>query len=842
MVAMLSLALGIGANTALFSVVDAILLKKLPVEKPEQLVMLRSTSAPEFSVGGYNGNNYRDPGTGRVNRTSFPLETVRKLGQETPEFSDIFAFGRVNLNANVDGQASVVRAQAVTGNYYSGLGVNALHGRVLSNDDDRRNASPVAVISHRYWQRQFAENIAAVGKQINLNNVAFTIVGITPAGFHGAMDVGTTEDVTIPISMEPVAAPEPERSRLFGAGAWWLRVMGRIRPGVSPESARRSIEAPFHESVVEHRAARQALAASRGQAPMPSIDPTQYPRLELDPGGQGEMDSRRSYARPLYLLLGVVGLVLLIACANVANLLLGRASSRRKEIGVRLALGASRFRLIRQLLTESMLLAVFGGGLGVLAALWIQQGLISVTDWGGGDMIALNPTLDVRVLSFTLALSLLTGIVFGIAPAWRATKVDLSPSLKESGRGSSAGSRSLLNRGLVVTQVALSLLVLIGAGIFLRTLINLQNLNPGFNTNNLLLFHIEPGLIGYKGENLGAFYHSLMERMEGLPGVERATFSRHGLLTFSSGGRPLFIAGSKPGAEGRLESAGIVQIHQVRENFLETMEIPLLAGRQLSPQDQTTAPRVAIVNQAFARRFCGNESPIGKRFGFEAARAEEIEIVGVARDAKYSSQREDIEPTTYLPYLQELRGLTGATVALRSSVRPSVLGESVRKPVRELDSRLPVEGMRTQVEQAEQTLAMERLFAKLLASFGLLALYLAATGIYGVLAYSVAQRTNEIGIRMALGAQPPQVLRLVLRQGMTLVFLGLALGLVSAYYLSNLLERKLNLSSMLYGVSGYDPLTYGAFALFLTMVALVACYVPARRAARVDPMVALHYE
>ncbi len=841
-VAVLSLALGIGANTALFSVVDAMLLKKLPVKDPDRLVLFKSTSGPEFSPGSYTGNNSRDPVSGQQTRTSFPFQSLVRFREQVSGLSSVFAFGNVNINVNVDGQADVVSGQAVSGNYYSGLGVQAIYGRVLNEEDDRAGANPVAVNSHRYLQRRFGDNPTDVGRQINLNNTAFTIVGVTQPGFEGTMQAGSTQDVSIPIAMEPLISPEPERSRMYGAGVWWLRIMGRLKTGATAEQVHAGLEQVFQQSVIEHRATRQTLAQPPEPSRIATLEPGDYPRLVLDSGAQGEMDGRRMFARPLYLLLGTVALVLLIACANVANLLLSRAASRRKEIGVRLALGASRGRLIRQLLTESVLLAVVGGALGVLTAVWIQQGLLSVSDWAGREMRALEPQLDLRVLGFTLGLSLVTGLVFGIAPAWRATKVDLSPTLKDSGRGSSAASRSVLSKALVVTQVALSLLLLVGAGLFLRTLINLQRVNPGFNANNLLLFGVEPGLIGYKGDKLVQFYRQLTERVEAVPGVERVTFSRMALLSHGSSSRGFFLTGATIGADGRMNPAGDVYVHQVRENFLEAMEIPLLAGRPLSERDQTTSPRVAVVNETLAKRYFRNESPVGKRFGFSGDKLDEVEIVGLAQDAKYARQRDDVPATAYLPYLQELRGLSGATIEVRTIGDPAAFVGAIRQAVKDVDSTLPLTNIRTQVEQAGQTLAMERLFAKLLSLFGLLAQQLASIGLYGVLAYSVAQRTNEIGIRMALGAQPPHVLKMVLRQGMTLTILGVALGLVGAYVLTRFLETQMDLTSMLYGVKLSDPLTYCVTAVVLTLVALVACYVPARRASRVDPMIALRYE
>jgi predicted permease len=522
-IAVITLALGIGANTALFSVLDTVLLKKLPVTDPDRLVLFDSVSNAAFTPGSHTGTNRRNPQTGLTTRSSFPYQTFVRLREQRGECSDIAAFGFLALNLNADGLADVAMAQAVSGNYYQVLGVPAFLGRTITDGDDTLAASPVAVLSHRYWQKRFGGN-DVVGKQINLNNVAFTIAGVAPPGFEGAMDVGSTLDVAIPLAWEPQVSGD--RSWMKGAGTWWLRLMGRLKPGATIEQARASLDVAFQQSALEHREARQAQRRATGQELIRTLEPKDYPHLAALSGSQGEMNGREFFAKPLRLLFGVVVLVLLIACANVANLLLVRASSRQKEIAVRLAMGASRWRLIRQLLTESVVLAMLGGGLGVLTALWIKDSLLGVSEWAGREMISLNPRLDLRVLAFTFGLSFLTGIVFGVVPALRATRLDLTPALKDSGRSSSFSSRSLLSKSLVVAQVSLSLLLLIGAGLLVRTLINLQRVETGFNERNLLLFSVDPSLLGYKDDRLRALYLQMFEHIEAVPGVRSATFSR----------------------------------------------------------------------------------------------------------------------------------------------------------------------------------------------------------------------------------------------------------------------------------------------------------------------------
>jgi len=834
-VAVLTLALGIGANTALFSVVDAVLLKKLPVKDPDRLVLLRQTYDPEkFSPGGYNGSNPRDKATGLVNGTSFPFQSFDRLRKERAALTDVIAFSRIDLNLNSSGQAESVGAQVVSGNYYYTLGVPPVEGRLINDADDNTNSNPVAVISHRYWLTRFGGEKQAIGKSVNLNNRPFTIIGVTPAGFEGVGELGARVDVTIPLAWEPQTSG-PQTMMRGGAGIWWLRLMGRLQPGATREQAQASLANAFQQSVAEHRQALQARATT----PLRPLGPQDYPRLSVDPGSQGEMIVRRSYQKPLRLLLGVVALVLLIACANVANLLLARATSRRKEIAIRLAMGAGRWRLIRQLLTESVLLSLIGGAAGVFLANWIMTGLFAVPSWGGRAMETVNPQLDWRVLGFTLAVCTFTGLLFGLAPAIRSSRVDLTPTLKEAGRTSAAVGRSWLSKALVVVQVSVSVLLLIGAGLLIRSVRNLQHVDVGFNTQNLLLFSVEPGLQGYREARLVELYQKLFSRLEAVPGVESVTASRVPLLSFAASTSSVFFPGAALDSDGTPTSAGDTKLLTVRENFLDTMQIPLLVGRSLGAQDDARAPKVAVVNQMFAQKYFPNDNVIGKRFSLDPTKPGEIEIVGLAKDAKYTSQRDQIEPTAYTPWQQSLRSMRGSTIELRTQGDPANYVTAVREAVREVDSNLPVNDVQTQVDQANETLAMERLFAKLLSLFGVLAQLLAAVGLYGLMAYSVSQRTHEIGVRMALGATRGTVMKMVLQQGMLLTVIGVVVGLGGAYALTGYLE---SLTTMLFGVEPRDPMTFVVIAVVLGLIALVACLVPARRATKVDPVVALRYE
>lgn len=827
-VVVITLALGIGANTAIFSLVDAVLIKKLPVKEPDQLVLFKVLTREDFNFGGFNGNRQPDPASGMTAATSFPYQIFARLREQKDVVSEVFAFAGLGVNVNVDGEADVARAQVVSGNYYSALGVQPALGRMIAGNDDHPAAPPVAVISDRYWQRRFNKDHGVLGKQVRLNNVAFTVVGVTPPEFTGTGQVGSSPDISVPLALEPQLSTT--RSRMKGAGQWWLRMMGRLQPGATPEQARASLEGVFQQSVLEHRAAR---VQAPGQNPLPALEPKDYPRLAVESGSQGEMDSRRRFAPQLYLLLGVVIVVLLIACANVANLLLVNATSRRKEIAVRLAMGAGQWRLIRLLLTESVLLSVIGGGLGLILASWIKDALLRWAT-GGVGVTAVSPRLDLRVLAFTAGLSLLSAMVFGLVPAWRATRVDLNASLKEASASLGGTSRSLLSKSLVVVQVALSLLLLIGAGLFLRTLHNLQTAPTGFNSENILLFDVDPNLLGYKEAALANLYRQMFDRIENVSGVTSVTFSRDALLSGSLSGRDVYLPGDS--AHGSSRHIGEMRVHNVRENFLATMGIPHLLGRNLTSQDDERSPRVVVVNQSLANLLAADGNPIGKRFGFSEDKTNEVEVVGLVADAKYGSLREDAPPTLYVPWLQEIRNAGAVTFAVRTSGDPAAFTPAIRQAVREVEPNLPMARVTTQVAVAEGSLAIERLFARLLSLFGLVALTLAGIGLYGVMAYSVTQRTKEIGIRMALGAQRHNVLKLVLSQGMVVTVIGISVGVAGAIWLTRILR------SMLFGVSATDPVTFIAIALLLAAVAAIACYIPARRATKVDPLIALRYE
>ena len=829
LIAVMSLALGIGANTALFSVVDAVLLRTLPVKDPSRLVLFEWQAPLVFRTSGNWGYGTRDWPAGFRGSSSFHRRVFDRFREQDSPLSDLFAFANLwDLNILVEGEPEKADGQAVSGNYFTGLGVHPALGRTLLPADDDPSAMPVAVLSYPYWKDRFGADSKAIGKQIQLNNISFTVVGVTPQGFNGTLQVDSRPVVSVALAFEPLVRGDQSPTDKPGRpGAWWLHLMGRLKPGATLEQARDSLNGVFQQTALE------IMPPPRKQGDPAQIEPKDYPQLLALSGGRGMLETRKEYSSIIYLLLGVVGLVLLIACANVANLLLARGAQRASEVSIRLAVGASRWRLVRQLLTESLLLSTLGGVTGVGIAAVSKKALVAMGEAQGAFLPAdIDYSLNWRVLGFTLAISLLAGTVFGLVPAWRATRVDVTTALKEGSRGAGGMSRSLLTKVLVVAQVSLSLLLLAGAGLFVRTLRNLEQVSVGFNQENLLEFRLQPGGSVYKNDRLVGFYQRLLARLDAIPGVRSATFANIPLIAQNINSGSIILPGET--AESAADHSTNFQI--VRENYLSTLEIPLLRGRNFTSQDDGRAPRVAIISQELARKFFPGEDPIGKMVETTREAGVKIEIVGIAGDTKYSSQRDDIEPLTYTPWLQQVDNIGRMSFALRTAGDPSALTSAVREAVREVDTNLPVTNITTQLAQSSETLTQERIFAGLLSFFALLALLLAAIGLYGVMAYSVAQRTAEIGIRIALGARTASVLRLVIWQGLKLVLVGLGVGALGVA------AAKKIVVSQLYGVKPLDPVTILGVAGLLVAVALLACLIPARRAAKVDPMTALRNE
>ncbi len=825
-VAIVSLALGIGANTAIFTLVNEFLLRTLPVRNPEELVLLRSIegTSGRMSRGGEN-NGSIDPATGRNSSTSFSLLAFERFHAQPTALSHVFAFAPISQpTVLVDGEPEVAAtAQLVSGNYHTGLGVSARAGRMLTIEDDRPSSPPVAVISFRYWDARFRRDPNVVGKTITVNRVPVVIVGVTPPGFAGAAQAGESPDVSLPLAH--YLRLQPTRVERVEPWYWWLRIMGRLAPGATPASARASLEPIFQE------AAREGWLAGRNRDDTPRPVPAMS-TLAADSGSQGESNSRRQYARSLYILMGLVGLVLAAACANVANLLLARGAARRREIALRLALGAGRVRIVGQLLAESLLLASAGAAFGVLLAWWGRPLLLALRPFGN-TAVVLDLPLDARVLGFTIAIAFTTAILFGLAPALRATRVDLTTEFQGGARTIGGGSRSQLSRALMVVQIALSFVLLVSTGLFVRTLAKLEAVDAGFNRRNLVLFGTDAVAAGYARDQFAVLHERLRERLEGIPGVRTATFSRVAVLSRVRQNNTISVPGSPvpPGAFAP-------NMNGVASNFFAAMELPLVLGRGFNESDDLAAPRVAVVNEALAAKYFGRENPIGRRISYTlgpfAGGRVEVEVVGVAGDAKYTDLRTAVPPTLYLPALQQLGG--NANFALRVDGNPAAVFGAIRAAVREIDPALAVLDLRTQDEQIDRLHWQERLFARLSGFFGLLALALTCVGLYGLMSYAVLRRTGEIGLRMALGAPPGTVLRMMLGESLALVSVGVAAGVGAAYGGSRLV------ASMLYGLSPSDPSTYGVVVATLTAVAMLASYLPARRASRLQPTEALREE
>ena len=874
-IAILTLALGIGANTAIFSLIDGILMRSLPVHDAQSLVVLKWSTNNRPDI--HNSSSYGDCAQHRGNNglqssCSFSEPFFHDVAAHAGTFSSVAAFanaGQLDLSGN--GTASVLTAQGVSGEFFPLLGVRAAEGRLIAPSDDATGAQPVVVLNYGYWQTQFGGSPSAIGRTIRLNNVPFTIIGVADPRFD-SLSPGRVYDVWVPLSVLPQINPHPWiKARPTDVYSWWLVIVGRLKPGATRMQAQAAVTTIFRNEMLH------------GAKPLSK--PEDDPKVAALPAQSGLTGATTRISTELYVLMMAVGIVLLIACANVAGLLLSRATARQKEMAVRLALGAGRGRIVRQLLTESVFLSLIGGALGILFAIWGTRAIVSLIASNSDRAFGFNPGIDGRVLAFTFAAAVLTGIIFGLAPAFRGTRVDLPPALKEGAGGSAAEGRAgrwfSLGNGLVVAQVALAVVVLVGAGLLVRTLQNLKNVDPGFDTRNLLTFELDPTLIGYKTPQIDVFYRNLQERLAALPGIVSVSYSNSTLLSGSLWDTGFHLPGTPKDQESDADYL------PVGANFFSTMHMRLLAGRNFTsadfaaaevaqlnevareaeqqakeagtanpsaaaasavakPSASTTpqasaaneAPVPVIVNKTFVQKYFPKVNVLGQRFGEREADPEKGDwaspgwvAVGVVSDAKYQDLRSAVEPTMYVP---SSGGNT--SFEMRTGSNPLAIVPSVRSVVSQMDGNLPVFDVHTQTQLIDQLLLQERMIAKLSGFFGVLALVLACIGLYGLLSYEVSRRTREIGIRMALGAQPGRVLRLVVRQGIALAIVGAGLGIGAALGVTRYL------ASMLYDVHANDPATMIGVAAVLTVVALAACYVPARRATRVDPMEALRYE
>jgi len=818
-VAVLSLALGIGANTAIFSLIDTLLLKMLPVKDPHQLVVLTDPNDGGVSIGTSTGE-----------RGILSTHEFEALRDRTQSFSGMFA-AQSQLdrnNASIDGKApEELRTRLVSGGYFTVLGATTAIGRTFTSADDRGpGGAPYAVISYAFWQRRFGGSPAALDSHIHIAKADLTVIGVAQPHFLGE-NVGEAPDLWIPLDMQPQIMPGrmwlADDAAHIAEKVMWLHVIGRLQPGISRKQAQANVDVVFKQVVAEE--------FSKVSQSQPGI---LQQNLVLHDAGAGVSSLRGNMADPLYVLMGVVALVLVIACANVANLLLARATARQKEMGVRLALGAGRARIVRQFLTESLTLSMAGGLLGSLLAVYGVRLLVALVGDRAGS-VGLDARPDLRVLFFTIGVSLLTGLVFGLAPAWRSARVNVSSTLKEAGRGLT-GSSAKIGAGkiLVTGQIALSVMLLIGAGWFIRTLRNLENVDLGYQRDRLALVGVDFLSAGYSGKRLPIAYNEVRDRLAGIPGVRGVTYSTNGLFSGSESGDKISVEGYKSQKPQDLHA----RFDQTGPNYFSTVGIPILLGRDIGPQDVESAQSVCVVNEAFAKFYFGAQNPIGKHVTDEFPDTRTtFTIVGVARDARDHSLRQEIARRFYLSALQPLGEFApGMNYEIRTFGEPGAVLQAIRKAILGYDQAIPVYTVQPFVAMLDDNLRQERIVAQLSTVFGGVALLLAAIGLYGVLSYAVAQRTGEIGIRMALGAQRGTVVRMVLRETAVLIAIGLAAGVPASLACARLIQSKL------FGLKPADPVTLAAALGIMIAVAVVSGYLPARRASRVDPLVALRYE
>ncbi|HEY7304673.1 MAG TPA: ABC transporter permease [Bryobacteraceae bacterium] len=819
--AALSLALGIGANTAIYSFLNAILLRSLPVSDPSSLVMLRwHTHGSEMHGMGFHDDDYfEDPQAGFTGGI-FPFPAFELIRQNNSVFSSIFAYqGTGNLNLVIDGQAEQAKAEYVSGDYFHGLGVPPVAGRLLGAEDDHAGAPAVAILSFALSQKRFGEARNAVGRPILINGIPFTVAGVIPPDFFG-VDADLVPDLYLPMHsnllLDAANSYSPPARRYVDPNVDWVEIMARLRPGLSLAQAQGSLAPLFH---------RWEITATN------SRPRTDLPRLAVQNGGRGLDGLRRKYSKPLYILLALVSLILAIACANIANLLLARAACRNREIAVRLSVGAGRLRIIRQLLTESILLASVGGALGVALAIWGTRSLTFLLA-NGRENFTLRADLNWHVLGVAAALSVLTGILFGLAPAMESTRADIVQALKESSAGTAhSGSvhHTGLSRMLMVAQIAFAMLIVMAAGLFVRTVSNLESIDLGFNRENLLTFQLDASQGGRRSSQLISFYHELRTRFSEVPGVRTASFSN---LPLMGGGRfftTVAVAGVNPKTS---------KVMAIGPDFFKTMQIPILLGREIDGRDRPGSSLTVVVNEAFARANFATRNPLGEHLTLphECEKCS-IRIVGVSGNVRQGELKEDVSPMVYLPLSQGTLGPAGGIIyELRATGNPLSYIHAAREIVHRADARLPVSDVKTQSALIDNTINQEIVFARLCSLFALLALAIAGIGLYGTMSYNVVRRTGEIGIRMALGAQRKQVIRMVLGEVIVLAAAGLATGVPAAFAASKLIK------SFLFGVEPNDPLTFTATAATLASVALLAGYVPARNASRIDPLMALRHE
>jgi predicted permease len=825
-VAVVSLALAIGANTAIFSLAKQLLYERLAVPHPSELRLLTWTGTQKHVAVHHIWGDYNNLGNGMVGSSSFSYPAYQQLRAHNAFFEDLFAFKEGSLNATIQGMAQQVQTEMVSGNYYGSLGVRPQLGRaILPSDDVAAGPGNVAVISDGLWERQFGSSPSVLGQQIKVNTVVLTIVGVNPKGFTGAKSTLQSPDIFIPLSLQPLVSHSARGSLLADPIEWWVNVMGRIKPGVSDVTAQAAINTQLSAIV---------------RATMPVRPKDDLPQLEMRDGSRGLFYQERTFAKPMAVLLTMVGFVLLLACANIANLMLARGSQRQREMSVRLALGAGRTRIARQMLVESLLLAVLGGvgglGVGYLGSVLLPK--LTENAW---EPSYLHVPFDWRVFGFTAGVTLLTGILFGLAPAWAAARAKVSSGLKETSQSVTRRRKGWGGRSLVGFQIALSTLLVIGAGLFLRTLASLNSVDVGFRTDHLLLAEVSPPAKQYPAGKDIELHKLLTERFAAIPGVEAVSPA---WVTYLSGdnSREDFVI---EGAAREKEKDDSENLNVVGNSFFSMLQIPILEGRGFGPEDTATSQKVGIINAALAKSRFPNQNPIGHRFSVDGSDTDGhgvksdkawIRIVGVVGDTRYMNLRDEPPPQFFLPVAQQTESGGSVGYEIRTQMVPEQVVPMLRKTLQQVDPDLPLINVRTQDQQIQEDLQQERVFVTLTSGFGVLALALASVGIYGIMAYSVANRTNEIGIRLALGAQPRQVLGMVLREATWISLAGIAVGLGAALLLARLIK------SMLYGLEPSDPMSLVSGALLLIAVGLAASWLPARRAASIQPVEALRHE
>ncbi|HEY2907512.1 MAG TPA: ABC transporter permease [Vicinamibacterales bacterium] len=805
-VAVLTLALGIGANTAVFSVMNSVLLSSLPVRNPQELVYLKTSDFP----GGQTG--YGD--------TSMRMQVYEALRKETRVFSDLMAWVPLSTSGSVPArlgsEPEELKADMVSGNFFTGLGVQAVRGRTFSADDET-NHTQNAVLSYNYWTRRFGRSPAALGQTLYIKGVPFAIIGVAAPKFVG-LDQGTSTDVWVPFQIgddiKPWGASASRKTDLLYGGTWWfLLTVGRLQPGVNPRQAVSYLNPIFQQAAFLENPDRP----ENGKPPQLSFGDT-----------RGMAGVRDDYEKPLRILMGMVLLVLIIACGNVAMLLVARNTARQREFSLRMALGGSRIRLFRQLLTESVVLVVSGSLLGWAFAIWSTEALAR---W---SLLERSLAPDAVVLIFTAAVSVLAALVFGLAPLRTAVKIPIGLALKTSAATAMQDhDKHRSGQVMIALQMALCLVLLIGAGLLVRTLRNLETINTGMRTEGLLVFGVNPQQHARDNDEVVQFFQSLLDRLRQLPGIESATTMRNRIGSGWSSNTSVYVDGQKPKTE--TGSFAGVRWNAVAADFVHTLGTPLLLGRDITTADTKASPPVIVVNETFVKRYLRNSPPLGHQVGLNRQTETPFTIVGVIADIKYSSMREEARPMAFVPFTQ-VQGNSTVHVELRTAGNPDSFWTEVRRAMREFAPDVPLLNPITQQEQLSQSLSQERLFANLSLFFGLLAVLLVATGLYGTLAYKVARRKAEIGIRMALGAQQRDVLWMVLRESLMLSAFGVLVGLPAAIAGARLLR------SMLFNLQPGDPLTFAGALVGIALVALVASFVPARRASSVDPMVALRSE